>query len=299
MRIVCRAMLALGISTCLTTALDRPLVSRAVCTRSTTAENGDTCASMATREGVTVADIIKYNPSITSCSKLTTGETYCLEMTDSPGASSSATSPSTPAATLKPSVDGDCGNGVTCIGSKYGDCCSEHGYCGRTDSYCNAGCQSAFGLCGRTPDEPGEPTPTLPSSTSAKPSGGSVTSTIFQTVLTTVTVTSTSRLVQPTTSVVLTTSVKTSTRLVTQTTTSILVVTSTITTIKTISSFAAGCGPAPTSTPGVPTPTLPNTASNCEFDRAYFLFRILLLMMSNRQEILSNRGRGYLCRHCQ
>ncbi|KAI6754647.1 hypothetical protein HG530_012399 [Fusarium avenaceum] len=46
------------------------------------------------------------------------------------------------------STDGSCGkNGKTCKGSTYGDCCSQHGYCGKGDDFCRTGCQLAFGLC--------------------------------------------------------------------------------------------------------------------------------------------------------
>jgi hypothetical protein len=46
-------------------------------------------------------------------------------------------------------LDGACGGttGQTCLGSVFGDCCSEYGYCGNTAVYCSAGCQSAFGTC--------------------------------------------------------------------------------------------------------------------------------------------------------
>ncbi|TIA45828.1 glycoside hydrolase family 61 protein [Aureobasidium pullulans] len=49
---------------------------------------------------------------------------------------------------LTVSTEGNCGNGVTCKGSSFGDCCSSHGYCGCSDQYCSAGCNSAFGTCG-------------------------------------------------------------------------------------------------------------------------------------------------------
>lgn len=51
---------------------------------------------------------------------------------------------------LRISNDGSCGNGVSCVGSTFGDCCSAHGYCGSTDAYCTAtnGCQADFGTCG-------------------------------------------------------------------------------------------------------------------------------------------------------
>ena len=49
------------------------------------------------------------------------------------------------------SNNGACGGaqGLTC-GAGY--CCSEWGYCGNTASYCDAGCQSAFGTCNTTSD---------------------------------------------------------------------------------------------------------------------------------------------------
>jgi hypothetical protein len=50
------------------------------------------------------------------------------------------------------STDGSCGGstGSICLGSTFGDCCSEKGYCGGNSSYCAIGCQSDFGHCGST-----------------------------------------------------------------------------------------------------------------------------------------------------
>ena len=48
------------------------------------------------------------------------------------------------------SNDGQCGGSVTCQGSKYGDSCSEWGWCGSNSSYSGHGCQPAFGTCGET-----------------------------------------------------------------------------------------------------------------------------------------------------
>ncbi|EPE30127.1 (Trans)glycosidase [Glarea lozoyensis ATCC 20868] len=46
------------------------------------------------------------------------------------------------------SIDGSCGNGVTCVGSVFGNCCSKNNYCGASGDYCDsANCQSAFGTC--------------------------------------------------------------------------------------------------------------------------------------------------------
>lgn len=63
--------------------------------------------------------------------------------------SSSITSASTVQTNaLTVSTDGSCGNGVTCKGSDFGDCCSSHGYCGSGRDYCGRGCNKAFGSCG-------------------------------------------------------------------------------------------------------------------------------------------------------
>ena len=62
------------------------------------------------------------------------------------------TASATATVTLVGSVDGSCGNGVTCVGSTFGNCCSASGYCGSTDVYCGAGCQAAFGEC-TTPED--------------------------------------------------------------------------------------------------------------------------------------------------
>jgi len=46
------------------------------------------------------------------------------------------------------SSNGKCGsNGMTCLGSPTGDCCSQYGYCGTSAAYCSTGCQSAHGTC--------------------------------------------------------------------------------------------------------------------------------------------------------
>ncbi|TLS26866.1 hypothetical protein PpBr36_04799 [Pyricularia pennisetigena] len=57
---------------------------------------------------------------------------------------------------LPPTANGHCGPKVNtiCKGSVFGDCCSEHNYCGNGPDYCGAGCQSAFGRCGDAPVEP-------------------------------------------------------------------------------------------------------------------------------------------------
>ncbi|KAM0249789.1 hypothetical protein ACHAP5_002658 [Fusarium lateritium] len=47
------------------------------------------------------------------------------------------------------SDNGLCGDKYhqTCKGSRYGNCCSKYGNCGKTSAYCEGGCQSGFGTC--------------------------------------------------------------------------------------------------------------------------------------------------------
>ncbi|KAF2741662.1 carbohydrate-binding module family 18 protein, partial [Sporormia fimetaria CBS 119925] len=58
-----------------------------------------------------------------------------------------------PSSDVRVSTNARCGNlygatgGFTCMGSAFGDCCSEYSYCGSTSAYCGKGCQSAFGNC--------------------------------------------------------------------------------------------------------------------------------------------------------
>ncbi|KAL1593369.1 hypothetical protein SLS60_010977 [Paraconiothyrium brasiliense] len=63
---------------------------------------------------------------------------------------------STPSATSQksgtPSQDGTCaGNtGYNCIDWVDGECCSQYGYCGKSDAHCGTGCNPLFGNCAGT-----------------------------------------------------------------------------------------------------------------------------------------------------
>lgn len=48
-----------------------------------------------------------------------------------------------------PSQDGRCGghSGYTCSGSKFGQCCSIYGWCGRDDNFCGEACNALAGTC--------------------------------------------------------------------------------------------------------------------------------------------------------
>ncbi|OIW32913.1 hypothetical protein CONLIGDRAFT_695180 [Coniochaeta ligniaria NRRL 30616] len=79
--------------------------------------------------------VITPTPTTTTTSRITTS------------------SVSTPAvsipAGLRSSTDGTCGNGITCLGSSGGQCCSQWGFCGDDRQYCVPllGCQPEFGRC--------------------------------------------------------------------------------------------------------------------------------------------------------
>ncbi|KAI2630521.1 carbohydrate-binding module family 18 [Xylaria nigripes] len=72
----------------------------------------------------------KAVPSYTFTTRAPTGTWSCL---------------ASPTSTLKSSVDGTCGNGFTCDGSSYGNCCSQYSFCGSSTDYCSTGCQKQFG----------------------------------------------------------------------------------------------------------------------------------------------------------
>ncbi|ERS97863.1 uncharacterized protein SPSK_03515 [Sporothrix schenckii 1099-18] len=100
-------------------------------------------------------------PPVSSASSVAGGRpTTSASATPKPSAtsatSSAAAAPpasSTSAAALPPGVsvttDGSCGNGKTCKGSTFGECCSQFGFCGTGDQFCPAivACQPEWGRC--------------------------------------------------------------------------------------------------------------------------------------------------------
>ncbi|KAF7556876.1 hypothetical protein G7Z17_g1166 [Cylindrodendrum hubeiense] len=67
--------------------------------------------------------------------------------------SSSASATSTSGVVISP--DQSCGGstGYTCIGSKFGNCCSYYGFCGSSGTYCGTGCDTDFGECNPTSED--------------------------------------------------------------------------------------------------------------------------------------------------
>jgi hypothetical protein len=251
----------------------------AACTLTITAKQGDTCATLASQAGITVTQFLRSNPSVTSCSQLVVGQSYCVEGIDD---GSPPPQSSTPAG-LVVSPDGNCGQGVTCAGSRYGDCCSAHGFCGSTSDYCGDGCQAAFGNCGSGTGEPspGEPvTVTVTSITSVTRTSvvtqtstvtqSRATATITRTVGTTVTVPATITSIIRLTTIVTSLRTSVTTRTVNITSVTIDTITSIATSTRVVTSGV--CSTAPTRTTSRPTttappegrPTLPGTPSYCK-----------------------------------
>ncbi|CAI9629312.1 unnamed protein product [Alternaria burnsii] len=108
------------------------------------------------------------NPAFGSCSSSSSvSPTTAHPTSTSTRVTATASSPATKPGVQKISTNARCGNayqasplGMTCAGSKWGNCCSQYSYCGSTDTYCGSGCQPGFGNC--------KPASSSPSSTPAK-----------------------------------------------------------------------------------------------------------------------------------
>ncbi|WQF76399.1 Putative chitin-binding, type 1, NodB domain, glycoside hydrolase/deacetylase, beta/alpha-barrel [Colletotrichum destructivum] len=65
------------------------------------------------------------------------------------GSSTASSTGALPTSSLLASINGECGglNGRTCLGTSFGNCCSQYDYCGNSAAHCGTGCKSAFGTC--------------------------------------------------------------------------------------------------------------------------------------------------------
>ncbi|KAK0643792.1 hypothetical protein B0T16DRAFT_430253 [Cercophora newfieldiana] len=254
--------------------------AQATCVQTVTARAGDTCASLAELAGISVTQFLRSNPYVTSCSALIGGAVYCKEGTATgpptvPAASSTRSSipvETSPSGELRVSSDGSCGGSVTCAGSRFGLCCSAHGFCGTSPDYCGEGCQVGLGECGAAVVVPSSPAVSGPVQ---QPTGNPGTATSTITITATIFVTST---VAETTGTTTSTAVVTTTTLAYGSTTSTIVqsVTATATTTQTIRAtvvvtstvFQTSTIQGPEPTPVRPSPVLPGTARNCKsFDK--------------------------------
>lgn len=114
------------------------------------AQSGDGSYILATVSGVNSGSAATSTPAVSSLSVASAPSSSALSSYNAACTTSTieASSSTTSSAGLAVSTDGACGDGVTCEGSVFGNCCSQHGWCGEASTYCNAGCQSDFGTCG-------------------------------------------------------------------------------------------------------------------------------------------------------
>ncbi|KAK0612503.1 hypothetical protein B0T17DRAFT_511690 [Bombardia bombarda] len=105
------------------------------------------------------------NTTTTTTSTSTTVVTTSTTSTSTPPVTTTTSTTSTtstrtstsasPTVTIPPgfvtSTNGQCGPGITCLGSTYGRCCSQFGWCGDSDQFCPpiVGCQPEYGYCDR------------------------------------------------------------------------------------------------------------------------------------------------------
>ncbi|KAL4744291.1 hypothetical protein BDW72DRAFT_199742 [Aspergillus terricola var. indicus] len=79
----------------------------------------------------------------------TSSQTASPQESSTATTATSITSAETPTSTV--SENGLCGasnSGWTCLGSQFGDCCSNYGYCGSSSDYCSsANCDATYGSC--------------------------------------------------------------------------------------------------------------------------------------------------------
>jgi hypothetical protein len=207
-----------------------------------------------------------------------------------PVTSARGESVSSPARRFEITGNGTCGAGITCQGSNWGRCCSEHGYCGNSEAYCGRGCNPDFGVCGND-IEVSLPANACPSPVDAVKSTNIVTWTDYVSITTTITelqVMTTAKIVPMTSTVVVSKILKTETTIrtatITTTTTSTLyrhatkMPTTTVFIYRQPGATETATTPmAPSMTPSAsekPEPTLPGTTKNCE----KYTLRILPLL---------------------
>ncbi|KAK4672048.1 hypothetical protein QC764_611040 [Podospora pseudoanserina] len=112
--------------------------------------NGTTTSTSPVVPPTTTSTPVVVPPTTTSST--TTTSTTTTSSTSTRTTSTTSVAP-TPTLVLPPgqrsSTDGRCGGGQNCLGSTFGRCCSQFGWCGDGDQYCPyiVGCQPEFGYC--------------------------------------------------------------------------------------------------------------------------------------------------------
>jgi hypothetical protein len=74
-----------------------------------------------------------------------TGDPFCNDGCRDDFGDCGADVPPPPAMNI--TTTGACGNGTTCAGSEFGDCCSDFYFCGTGEQWCGLRCRPEFGKC--------------------------------------------------------------------------------------------------------------------------------------------------------
>ncbi|KAK4445335.1 pseudo-hevein [Podospora aff. communis PSN243] len=97
--------------------------------------------------------VIPLPPTTTSAPPVVIPPTTTAPPVVVPPTTTTSARPTTTAVQLpagqRSTTDGRCGSGVNCLGSTFGRCCSQFGWCGDGDQFCPpiVGCQPQFGIC--------------------------------------------------------------------------------------------------------------------------------------------------------
>ena len=108
---------------------------------------GDCCSEYGFCGATTLYCDAGCNPLFGKCSSA--GSNSTTPISNTTPTASLTTSSSIPTPTLIKSPNGSCGGNTsyTCIGYHMGECCSQYGFCGGDERYCDAGCNPLFGNC--------------------------------------------------------------------------------------------------------------------------------------------------------
>lgn len=99
------------------------------------------------------SSVVVVVPPTTTSTTSTTPVVVTVPPSTSSTSTTTSARPTTTAVQLpagqRSSTDGRCGSGVSCLGTSYGRCCSQFGWCGDGDQFCPpvVGCQPQFGTC--------------------------------------------------------------------------------------------------------------------------------------------------------
>ncbi|KAJ9646579.1 hypothetical protein H2199_002628 [Coniosporium tulheliwenetii] len=135
----------------------KPVASTAA-SNSTTKPASTTAATNSTKPATSTAasNATVKHASTTAASNSTKPASTTAFLNSTAPLASNTTSTAAAKPTLVVSEHGSCGirNGQHCLGSLFGDCCSQWGYCGSREPWCGEGCDPKYGECGLNATSP-------------------------------------------------------------------------------------------------------------------------------------------------